>query len=136
MILCDTGPLVAVFDRGDQYHVACTRQLAALPPKSLMTTWPCLTEAMYFLGRAGGIREQDRLWEFIARGSLKLFPPTLKDEYRCRDLMRKYANFPMDVADASMVVVAEWTGFHTVFTLDSHFRSYLINDIDYFTVVP
>jgi predicted nucleic acid-binding protein len=128
--------MVALFDRSDQYHVICTQRLPLLPPNSLLTTWPCLTEAMHFLGRAGGFSQQDRLFEFIARGALKLFRPTLADEHRARELMRKYANVPMDLADASLVILAEQTGFHTVFTMDQHFRIYLIHDQDPFNIVP
>jgi predicted nucleic acid-binding protein len=128
--------MVAVFDRGDPYHAVCTQTLKTLPPNGLLTTWPCLTEAMHFLGRAGGFSQQDRLWEFIARGALQLFQPTLADERRARELMRKYANVPMALADASLVILAELTGFHTVFTVDNHFRIYRIHDQDPFTVVP
>lgn len=136
MILCDTGPLIAVFDRSDQYHAVCTQQLTIIPPNNFVTTWPCLTETMYFLGRAGGFGQQDRLFEFIARGALQLWVPTLTEQFRARELMKKYANLPMDLADASLVILAELTGDHTIFTLDQHFRVYLIKDQDPFTLVP
>jgi predicted nucleic acid-binding protein len=125
-----------LFDRSDQYHAVCTQQLTKLPPNDLLTTWPCLTEAMYFLGRAGGFSQQDRLFEFIARGALQLMKPTLTDHFRARELMRKYSSLPMDLADASLVILAELTGFHTIFSLDHYFRVYLIKDQDPFTIVP
>jgi predicted nucleic acid-binding protein len=136
VILSDAGPLIALFDRSDQYHTVCTQALTTLPPNGLLTTWPCLTEAMYFLGLAGGFGQQDRLFEFIARGALQLFQPFLTDQFRARELMRKYANVPMDLADASIVILAEQTGYHTVFTLDSDFQIYRIKDQDPFTIVP
>jgi hypothetical protein len=136
VILSDSGPLIALFDRSDEYHTVCTQALTTLPPNGLLTTWPCLTEAMYFLGRAGGFAQQDRLFEMIARFALQVFQPTSKDEHRARELMRKYANVPMDLADASIVILAELTGCHTVFTLDSDFQIYRIKDQDPFTIVP
>jgi uncharacterized protein len=54
MILCDTGPLVALIDQDDAFHARCVAALSALPAEPLLTTWPCLVEAMYLLWRAGG----------------------------------------------------------------------------------
>jgi hypothetical protein len=53
MILCDTGPLVALIDQDDSFHTSCVAAL--LPAEPLLTTWPCLVEAMYLLWRAGGL---------------------------------------------------------------------------------
>lgn len=49
MILCDTGPLVALIDRDDLYHTQSVAALNTLPASPLLTTWPCLVEAMYLL---------------------------------------------------------------------------------------
>ncbi len=58
MILTDTGPLVALLNRNDPNHVVCAEAAKALPPEPLITTWPCFTEAMYLLHRAGGYAGQ------------------------------------------------------------------------------
>jgi predicted nucleic acid-binding protein len=58
--LCDTGPLVALFDKGDPHHARCVATLASLPDAPLLTTWPCLAEAMYLLARGFGPAVQDR----------------------------------------------------------------------------
>jgi predicted nucleic acid-binding protein len=52
--LTDAGPLIALIDADEPDHAACLEalDLVALP---LVTTWPAFTEAMYLLGRAGGI---------------------------------------------------------------------------------
>jgi predicted nucleic acid-binding protein len=54
MILCDTEPLLALIDQDDPWHARCVAALRTLPAVPLLTTWPCLVEAMYLLWRAGG----------------------------------------------------------------------------------
>lgn len=53
-----------------------------------------------------------------------------------RELMRQYADSPMDLADASLVITAERLGLRKIFTLDGHFRAYRILGRDTFEVVP
>ena len=60
MTLTDTGPLVALLDTNDQYHAECVAALHRLPPGPLLTTWVCLTEAMYLLGAVGRIADSNR----------------------------------------------------------------------------
>jgi len=136
VILCDAGPLVALYDRGDRDHVLCRHTLAGLGQELMRTTWPCLAEAMHLLGRAGGAAVQDKLWRLAERKLLRIEGPYPSDWDRLRDLMRKYSSLPMDLGDASMVVVAEHTGLNRIFSLDKDFRVYLIHDRDPFDVVP
>ena len=68
MILCDTGPLVTLIDQDDQHHQESLQSLQILPPEPLLTTWPCLVEAMYLLWRAGGLEAQQELWGYIQDG--------------------------------------------------------------------
>ena len=55
---------------------------------------------------------------------------------RMRTLMEQYRDVPMDLADASLVAVAEERGLDTIFTLDSDFRIYRLPRGRSFTVVP
>jgi len=136
VILCDAGPLVALGDRTDPHHDECNDTLDLLAGEELLTTWACLAEAMHLVFRFGGHAAQDELWEYIARGVLLLRSHTDPEWSRMRVLMARYANVPMDLADASLVVSAERTGIHRIFTLDGDFRVYLINDKDPFDIVP
>lgn len=75
MTLIDTGPLVALVDKGDkEAHKNCTAIFRSLktPP---LTTWPCFTEALYFLGGVRGWDSQARLWRFVERGAILLHTP-------------------------------------------------------------
>jgi predicted nucleic acid-binding protein len=134
--LCDAGPLIGLLDPTDANHQRAQNTLTTLPAVPLLTTWACLTEAMHFLYRSGGHPVQDLLWDWIDRRLVRVIRPGNADWPRLRNLMRKYANLPMDIADASLVVAAEHTHLRRVFTFDRDFRTYLINDRDPFDVVP
>ena len=135
MILCDTGPLVAMLDGDDVHHTRCRQTLSSLTGP-LITTWPCFTEAMYFLGKFQGWTAQAYLWDDLRSGIVQLYFQGLDDELRIEILMKQYRDIPMDLADASLVSAAETLGLRRIFTLDSHFHAYRINDGDAFIVVP
>jgi len=82
----------------------------------MATVWPAVTEAMYFL--ADQPRAQEALWEMLERGALQLLALDVGDAPRMRELMRKYANRPMDLADAALLRVAEREGIRKIFTVD------------------
>ena len=115
MILVDAGPLVALVDADDQFHKKCVAALKVLR-EPLVTVWPPVTEAMYLLSDLP--KAQDALWEMLARGVLQLLPLDLADVSRIRELMGKYADRPMDLADAALVRVAEREGIRKIFTVD------------------
>jgi uncharacterized protein len=134
--LCDAGPLVALIDRDDAHHARCVAALEELPPDGLVTTWPCFTEAMYLVGRVGGLPVQDKLWEYVADGLVVLHVPAPGEWERMRTLMQQYGDAPMDLADASLVAAAENLGVRRVFTLDRHFRAYRIQSGHAFEILP
>jgi len=111
----DARPLVALVDVDDQYHKRCVAALKAVR-EPLVTVWPPVTEAMYLLGDLP--RAQEAVWEMLARGVLQLLPLDLSDVPRMRELMSKYADRPMDLADAALVRVAEREGIRKIFTVD------------------
>jgi predicted nucleic acid-binding protein len=127
VILTDAGPLVAILDRGEAHHakcVACLRQLVG----PMLTTWPAFTEAMYLLGEAGSWRAQSALWGLVDGGDLQIALPDQGQLDRMKTLMEKYKDRPMDLADASLVALAEAQGLHDIFTLDhADFRVYRAN---------
>lgn len=136
MILCDTGPLVALIDGDDPYHDRCVAALSTLPGTPLLTTWPCLVEAMYLLWRAGGAQAQEELWGYLAEDLVILHTPEDGEWRRLRTLMQQYSDAPMDLADASLVSAAERLERSRMFTLDKHFYAYRINGKDPFEIVP
>ena len=135
MTLCDAAPLVAIFIKRDANHARC---LAALPclPRPLVTTWPCVTEAMYLLHKYGGHPAQDALWQMLEDGKLQIHLNDAAERLQMRALMQRYADTPMDLADASLVVAAETLEQSRIFTLDSDFRVYRLPTGAAFEIVP
>jgi predicted nucleic acid-binding protein len=124
MILVDTGPLVALFDRKDAAYDRCSKTLKGLR-EPLKTTIPVLTEAFSMLGPAS--RQSDRLRDFIERRGLSLWFFDDGSLTRAFELMEVYADHPMDFADASLVVAAESLGTRKVFTVDRRdFETYRV----------
>ena len=133
-VLVDTGPLVALLDRSDPYHLSCQESLSSLDD-SLVTVWPVVTEAIYML-RAYW-QAQDALWEMIQSGAVQIISLGIDDIPRMRELMRKYRDLPMDLADAGLVRVAERERLRRIFTLDRRdFQVYRPSRIGRFAIIP
>ena len=121
-MLVDAGPLIALIDRADPDHETCVAALRTLRDP-LVTVWPAFTEAMYLL--RGSWHGQAALWSRVETGALGLAPLDEADARRMRELMEKYRDLPMDLADAALVRVAERESLTKVFTLDRrHFSLY------------
>ncbi len=91
---------------------------------------------MYLLRDAGGWRAQERLWEMLTRSVLQLVDLPSDGIGRARELMRKYLDLPMGLADATLVAVGEARGIRQVLTLDSDFSIYRLRGRLAFEVVP
>jgi hypothetical protein len=134
VILVDAGPLVALIHGDDQNHERCKAALRNLK-EPLGTVWPVFTEAMYLLNFSW--QAQEALWEMIGRGAIGLLALNADDIPRMRDLMRKYRDLPMDLADAALVRVAERERLRRIFTLDHrHFAVYRPSRLGRFSLLP
>jgi hypothetical protein len=135
MIITDAGPLIAILDRDDKDHTACVGALKNVTGP-LLSTWPAFTEAMYLLGDRAGWEAQQLLWRLVLRSDLVL--ATLDDATlrRSHDLMKKYSTVPMDLADATLVALAEQLGATRMFTLDGDFRIYRLKGRKAFEILP
>lgn len=124
MILVDTGPFVALFDPKDNEHARCRKVLQSLR-EPLLTTVPVLTEAFHLL--APGSQGTDRLRDFILQGGVTVWFLDYSSLQRAFGLMEQYADHPMDLTDASLIVAAEMLKTNRVFTLDRQdFHTYRI----------
>ncbi len=135
MTLTDAGPLIALIDSGEPDHELCRETLAHLA-FPLLTTWPAFTEAIYLLGQAAGWLAQGALWTMVKRDALIFADLDVPLSLRCAELIERYQDHPMDLADASLVAVAESRNLRTIFTLDGHFRSYELSRRRHLAVVP
>lgn len=135
MTLTDAGPLIAIIDADEPDHWACIKALdqIAIP---LVTTWPAFTEAMYLLAHAGGNRAAQALWRLVQTGRLVIADLSASAVERSARLMAQYADRPMDLADATLVALAEEQDMRLVFTLDADFQIYRFRGRQHFETVP
>jgi predicted nucleic acid-binding protein len=134
VILVDAGPLVALIHADDQHHQRCKDALATLR-EPMLTVWPAFTEAMYLLGFSG--EAQDALWDILESDALWMADLTDDDYPRLQQLMRKYRDLPMDLADAALVRVAERERLPRIFTIDRRdFEVYRPTGIRRFEILP
>lgn len=135
MILIDAGPLIALIDKAQaELHQNCVSALNELSG-TLITTWPCFTEAMYFAGELRGWPGQSALWQYVEQDELTIHIPTIDEWKRMRWLMEQYKDTPMDLADSSLVTLAETHNLHQIFTIDSDFYVYKIHGAHPFEVI-
>ena len=121
--LLDAGPLVAALDRADPGHARVTRAFASFRG-ILLTSGAVVTEAMHFLKD-----ERDgpsRLVDFLELTNTRIGDSFTRERLgKSAALMRKYADLPMDFADATLVLMAEEAEVGEIFTLDQRgFRTY------------
>ena len=115
MILVDTGPLVALFNPRDGEHASC-RAILRKVRDPLVSTIPVLTEAFHMLGPAS--RGSGNLRSFVQRGGLSVWFMDTLGMQRVFELMEQYADHPIDLADASLLVAAEVLPANRIFTID------------------
>lgn len=120
-ILADTGPLVAYLDKSDRDHAWARDQFMRLT-EPLMSCEAVVAETLFLL-RRGGIFP-DGLLELIRRGILVPDFSLVEEIEPILQLMRKYRDIPMSLADACLVRMAEIHPSSAVMTLDSDFRIY------------
>jgi predicted nucleic acid-binding protein len=133
MIAVDTGLIVALFDKNDNYHSVCHNIIRTLK-MPLATTVPVLTEAFYLLSFSWQL--QDDLLEFIVEGNPQIYNLDRDLMKTCRELMRKYHDLPIDLADASLVAVADAENIRIIFTLDKDFKVYKTKQNKHFKLLP
>ncbi len=115
MILVDTGPFVALFDPQDALHEHCKNILRKIR-EPLYTTVPVLTESFHMLSPAS--LGANRLRDFVIEGGVQLWFMDRAGIQHAFALMERYADHPMDLADASLVVAAEVLRTGRIFTID------------------
>lgn len=123
-IVADTGPLVAFLYRDDPDH-RLVREFLRDQAVALVTTWPVLGEAWHLLLARAGVRPALALMRWVNAGGLRVAAPREDDPQALLELLERYADHPMDLADATLVLLAERSGVTEVLTLDRpEFESY------------
>jgi uncharacterized protein len=124
VLIVDSGAWLALANRRDRYHTRVRNALADVR-EPLVCTTPVLTETSHLLlARLG----TDALLHFITswvNEAFQVFELTTEHAPRIAALMKKYSDLPMDLADASLVILAEQLGHGRILSTDQRdFRSY------------
>lgn len=135
-VVCDTGAVYALYDADDQHHEEC-KAVVSTERGPFFLPVALISEIDYLLtSRLGGDAALDFL-ESIQSGAFTLVGIMPEDLVRCRELVAKYRDLPLGLADASVVATAERLGIKTLFTVDQrHFRAVQPHGFGHFIILP
>ena len=132
--LIDTSAMVALLHEDDRWHAQCVETFRRFRVP-WATSVAVLTEFFYLASR--GPHSVATAWDFVRSGTIALLPVGDADLPALHDLMRKYADRPMDFADATLVHLARREALSLVFTIDRNdFETYRIEGRRRFRIVP
>ncbi|MDR0486165.1 MAG: PIN domain-containing protein, partial [Elusimicrobiota bacterium] len=120
-VLVDAGPLIALFDKSDKYHIL-VKDFISKTPYKFISTEAVITEVSYMLNFS--VEAQIDFFKWVIDRGVILCGISQNDLGSVIDYMRKYADLPMDFADASLIIAAQKLGLQTIISLDSDFNVY------------
>jgi predicted nucleic acid-binding protein len=123
-LIADTGVIVAFLDKRDAWNIWTTEQMRRLPVPFL-TCEAVIVEACFLTAHLQGGKEN--VLKLVSSGVLQIDFSLQTEIEAVERLIKKYADVPMDLADACLVRMSELTDNATVFTLDSDFYIYRKN---------
>lgn len=118
MILADSGFWIALGNRRDRHHAASRAALERLANEGFVSTWPVLTEVTHLLAARVGVTQCLAFVDSIARGACDIPDPPADAMFRVHALLNRYRDLPMDLADASLVILAEDLGEGRILSTD------------------
>jgi predicted nucleic acid-binding protein len=123
VILLDTSGLLSAIDASQTHHAAAAKALHATEPPLLLSPF-VLAELDYLLATRVGSKAEIALLDEVANRAYQLEPFDPEDVRRATEVVRRYSDLDLGLADASIVVLADRHGILDVLTLDErHFRT-------------
>lgn len=122
--LIDSGPLLALFNRNDQWHVPTLAWLQANPHVRLHSTWPVMTEVCALLARRIHNAAALDFLQWVQRGAVHLDTPADWSLTSVLAICQRFASLPLDLADASMAEAAERLQIRCIVSIDKDFDVY------------
>lgn len=124
MVLTDTGFWLALFNANDKHHHRAAHYMASCK-EDLITTWSVITETVYMLGKRLDTHSQQAFIDLLKTDLVMIADAEKAHLARVGTLMHKYADLPMDLADASLVLLAEELGHGRILSTDQRdFQTY------------
>jgi predicted nucleic acid-binding protein len=125
VILVDTGFWIALGSRRDRHHDAAETAMQRWMGEGFVTTWPVIAETCHLLRMRLGTEAMLQFMQHLSDGVCEIAAASEADIPRLRSLMHKYRDLPMDLADASLVVLAEQLEEGRILSTDERdFRAY------------
>jgi uncharacterized protein len=112
-LIVDTGPLIGWFDTRDEYHALARQRLTGYSGE-LLSTWPVLGEVCAMLPE----RLVGNFLRWVGAGGVTVVDLPTSALQGLADRIDKYADLPMDFADASLIWLSEHLGVLDVLTVD------------------
>ncbi len=123
-LIIDTGFFIALGNATDQFHHQAIAALDKLSQYRWVTTWPVLTETCHLLLQVSDDKPALFMKNYEEK-AFEVFDLTHQHANRINILMDQYRKLPMDLADASLVILAEYLGHGTILSTDIRdFRTY------------
>lgn len=125
-LIVDTGFWLALANRRDQHHARAVAALQNIvPTRRLISTWPVMTETCHLLLQRLGHPALMAFMASFSAGSFTVFELPDSQHQRLEQLMQKYRDLPMDLADASLLLLAEQLACGDILSTDQRdFQSY------------
>ena len=119
--LIDSGVLIALFDKDDKYHQHSIEFMKKFNGK-LITTWSVMTEVSHLLDF--NLKVQIAFLQWVERGALEIYTIHQDELQGMIAMIQKYTNVPMDLADSSLMFVAQKENIQNIISIDSDFDIY------------
>jgi uncharacterized protein len=132
-VLLDTGFIVALLDRSENFHKTCARTVREVDAP-LVTCEAVITESCYLLRNLSGASEA--VIENIAAGIFQVPFQLSRDIAGVKQVLRKYKDRKIDLADACLIRLADQFGTGDILTLDQDFAIYRWGRNKPFRVLP
>jgi predicted nucleic acid-binding protein len=132
-VLLDTGFIVALLDRSENFHKACARAVREVRAP-LVTCEAVITESCYLLRNLSGASEA--VIENVAAGIFEVPFQLSRDTAGVKQVLRKYEDRKIDLADACLIRLADQFGTADILTLDQDFAVYRWGKNKPFRVLP
>ena len=124
LVLVDSGPLLALFNRTDRWHTTVTDWLKTNPRIRLITTWCVLTEVCAMLSRRVHNDAALDVLRWALRGGITVDGAPPDALVSVLAISERFADLPFDLADASIAEAAERMRLRRILSIDSDFDVY------------
>lgn len=119
--LIDSGPIIALFDKSDKYHSKVLNFIKTFYGE-FFTSWAVITEVSHMLDF--NLQVQIDFLKWIELGGITLYDMPQDEIVNIRFMMEKYSDVPMDLADATLMYIANKENIKDIVSIDSDFDIY------------